>query len=94
MIGPEGSGKEFNLKTLHKDFEQRDNITILEFIDDQLVCKGEKYKSTKTHVELTASLYLGIAISKEENNQSNLNYIVTFLKSIKKYKYCNNTTKY
>lgn len=83
MIGPEGSGKEFNLKTLHKDFEQRDNITILEFIDDQLVCKGEKYKSTKTHVELTASLYLGIAISKEEKNQSNLNYIVTFLKSIK-----------
>lgn len=83
IVGPEGSGKEYSLKLLYKDFECRDNIAVLEFIDDQLLCKGEKYNSSKTHVELNASFYLGIAISKEEKNQSNLNYIVTSLKNIK-----------
>ena len=83
FIGPEGSGKEHYLKKLYKNFSQRDNITVLEFIDDQLVCIKEKYKSTKNHVEINAAFYIGIALSKEEKNQSNLNYIVTSLKSVK-----------
>ena len=81
--GPEGSGKEHYIKKLYKNFSQIDNITILEFIDDQLVCKEEKYKTTKNHIEINAAFYIGIALSKEEKNQSNLNYIVTSINSIK-----------
>lgn len=83
LIGPSGSGKKYTLNKIYNNLIKKDIISIIEFIDDQMICRNISYKDKQKKVQFTASFYLGVSVFLEEKNQSKLNYIISSLKEIK-----------
>lgn len=82
LTGPSGCGKKYIINKVYEDLNNRENITVLEFLDDQIICKKDKYKNKRKKFEINAALYLGISFSLDEKNNSKLNYIISSLKEI------------
>lgn len=82
VLGCHGAGKKYVLEKVVQALQKRPNLSVLRFVGDQLVEEDRKYRLTKGEFELSLSVYVGLAWTASEKNDSKMDYLLNCLKKV------------
>lgn len=82
VLGRHGTGKKYVLEKVSKELQKCPNLAILRFAGDQIVEQDSKYCLKKKEFELSLSVYVGLAWTTSEKNDSKMDYLLNCLKKV------------
>lgn len=82
ILGCHGAGKKFILEKAVQTLQKRPNFSVLKFAGDQIIELNKEYCLTKKEFEFSLSLYVGLAWTSSEKNDSKMDYLLNCLRKV------------